>query len=398
MVVLLGKKVMTFLIIHTHYQQPGGEDSVFFAETALLRKYDYKVEEYQEDNSRILEMGRFEAARQSIWSRSSYYKMLQILSRSRPDVAHFHNTFLLISPSAYYACRKAGVPVVQTLHNYRLLCPGATLFRDGRVCEDCLGRGMPWPGIVHACYRESSSQTAVVTTMLTIHRLLGTWQKQVDVYIALTEFARKKFIAGGLPEDKIKVKPNFLLHDPGAREGTGDFALYVGRLSPEKGLDTLLRAWQDLKNIPLTIAGDGPLMREIQVFIEKHKLNNVRILGRCPREEVFALIKKARFLVFPSEWYEGFPMTIIEAFACGVPIIGSRLGSIEEIVQDGRTGLLFKPGNPDDLAEKASWLWAHEDKVRQFGVEARLEFKTKYTAAQNYEKLRDIYNSAMRQY
>jgi glycosyltransferase involved in cell wall biosynthesis len=312
-------------------------------------------------------------------------------------VAHFHNTFLRISPSAYYACRAAGVPVVQTLHNYRLLCPAATFYRAGGVCEACLGRLVPWPGVVHSCYRGSPAASGVVTAMLTTHNLLRTWTRLVDVYIALTEFARQKFIEGGLPAEKIIVNPNFVDPDPGLRESDGSYALFVGRISPEKGVRLLLRAWQGLKGKPLKIVGNGPLIDEVRAFVQQQRLECVEVLGPHPREEVLSLMKQARFLVFPSEWYECFPLTIAEAFACGVPVIASRLGAMAEIIEEGRSGLHFTPGDPEDLLAKVEWAYTHPPEMVQMGRRARQEFEAKYTAERNYERLRNVYGLAIAQ-
>lgn len=387
--------VKKVLLVHNRYQQAGGEDAVFAAEAALLRQHGYEVVQYIEDNQDISKMSRFAVAAQTVWSRPSQHRLLKILRDFEPNIAHFHNTFLLVSPSAYYACREAGVPVVQTLHNYRLLCPAATFFRDGRVCENCLGKTPPWPGVLHGCYRESRSQTTVVTAMLAVHRWLKTWQKQVDIYIALTEFSRSKFIDGKFPAGKIVVKPNFFHPDPGVKEGDGNYALFVGRLSPEKGVQTLLRAWQGLTGIPLKIVGDGPLMHEVQAFVHREKLELVEVMGRCARDNVSALMKEARFLVFPSEWYEGFPVTIAEAFACGVPVVASRLGAMVEIVEKGRTGLHFTPGDTDDLSAMVKWAFTHPKEMGKMGRSARQEFEAKYTADRNYEMLINIYRLAI---
>ncbi|HIQ01001.1 MAG TPA: glycosyltransferase family 1 protein, partial [Anaerolineales bacterium] len=382
---------MHILLIHNHYTQPGGEDAVFRAEADLLRSRGHEVVEFVENNRRLQGINPWKTAMGAVWSREAYRRIKRLIREARPDVAHFHNTFLRISPAAYYACKEEGVPVVQTLHNYRLICPGALLMRDGQVCEACLGKPVPWPGVVHGCWRGSRAQTAVVAGMLTVHRLMRTWTEQVDLYIALTEFARRKFIEGGLPAEKIVVKPNFVMSDElrvmrdkipithHSSPFTRHFALFVGRLSPEKGIRTLLRAWQTLKDMPLKLVGDGPLMEEVQAQIAREGWTHVEVLGRKPREEVFRLMQEARALVFPSEWYEGFPMTIAEAFACGLPVIASRLGAMAEIVEDGRTGLLFEPGNPENLAEKVAWAWTHPKEMEEMGREARREYEAKYT-------------------
>jgi glycosyltransferase involved in cell wall biosynthesis len=385
---------MKILLIHNRYQQPGGEDTVFQAEKALLKRYDHEVVTYVEDNARLEGVNPLKVAVNAIWSREAQRNIRKLIEQTRPDVVHFHNTFLRISPAAYYVVKDLGLPVVQTLHNYRLICPGALLMRDGKVCEDCLRKIVPWPGVVHGCWRNSRSGTTVVAAMLTFHNILRTWENQVDVYIALTEFARKKFVQGGLPAEKIVVKPNFVHPDPGDGEHKGNFALFVGRLSAEKGIRTMLSALRVLKSVPLKVVGDGPLMAEVKAQIERERLG-IEVLGRRPREEVFSLMRQASFLVFPSEWYEGFPMTIAEAFACGLPVLASRLGAMAELVEDGRTGLLFEPGNPDDLAEKVEWAWTHPEEMKRMGKEARKEFEEKYTDEKNYKMLMEIYQLAI---
>src|SRR5713226_1627805 len=387
---------MRILLIHNHYQHSGGEDAVFAAESALLRENGHEVVEYTEDNQLINGMSGAAVAARAIWSRSTRRRLIKILRDIQFDVVHFHNTFPLISPSAYSACREAKVPVVQTLHNYRLLCPAATLFRDGQLCEACLGKTPPWPGVWHACYRESRSQTAIVAGMLTVHRWLKTWQEQVDIYIALTEFCRQKFIEGGLPSEKIHVKPNFVNPDPGLRKGNGHYALFVGRLSLEKGVRTMLRVWQGVKGIPLKIVGDGPLLDEARAFVQKEKLESVEVLGRRTPADVTLLMKGAKFLVFPSVWYETFGLVAIEAFGCGVPVIASRLGAMAEIVEEGHTGLLFRAGDAWDLAQKVCWAVDHTDAVRRMGENARQVYEEKYTTEKNYKMLLDIYEQAVR--
>lgn len=323
---------------------------------------------------------------------------------------HIHNTFPLASPAIIHAAKVEKTSVVLTLHNYRLICPGALLMRSGQLCEECIGRTIPWPGVMHKCWRGSRTHTAVAATMLATQRFLKTWSEQVDLYIALSEFSRKKFIQGRIPDDKIVVKPNFV-NDSTLSEATGvtthglqntflpseniPYALFVGRLSPEKGIQTLLQAWRTLPETELIVAGDGPLLGETQRFIDRYNMKDILFLGRQSHVEVYRFMSRARFLVFPSEWYEGFPMTIAEAFASSLPVIASRLGAMAEIVEDGRTGLLFEPGNAQDLANKVGWAWAHPEEMAKMGNEARLEYEAKYTAQRNYEMLMEIYELAI---
>jgi glycosyltransferase involved in cell wall biosynthesis len=319
-----------------------------------------------------------------------------LLLQKKPDIVHFHNTLPLISPAAYWACSDADVPVIQTLHNYRLLCPGAQFLRNGQICEICLGHALPWPGVIHACYRDSRPATAAVAAMLSIHRGLGTWQGKVNLYIALSEFARRKFIQGGLCGDHIVVKPNFIHPDPGKKAVEGKYALFVGRLSPEKGLPILIKAWaQSRRQIPLRIVGDGPLRDGIEREAKRNGLADIFFMGRLSSHETLEQMLGARFLVVPSVWYEGFPRTIAEAFACGVPVLCSRLGSLQEIVQDGRTGLHFNPGDSEDLAGKVEWAWTHTTEMKEMGCAARAEYEAKYTPEQNYKILMEIYQRAI---
>ncbi|MGH2533359.1 MAG: glycosyltransferase family 4 protein [Thermomicrobiales bacterium] len=386
---------MRVLLVHNRYQYAGGEDAVFAAEGALLRQHGHEVVEYVDDNDRIDGINHLRLAVDTIWSRDAHARLRALIRERRPQVAHFHNTFPLISPAAYAACQAEGVAVVQTLHNYRLICPAANLFRDGRVCEDCLGRPLPWPGVRHACYRGSRAQTAVAAAMLTTHRLRRTWQRDVDLYIALTEFSRQKLIAGGLPPEKCVVKPNFIEPDPGAKMTAGDFFLFVGRLTVDKGVRTLLQAWRSgLPPTRLHIAGDGPLVATVE---EATVATGIHFWGRIPQSAVLDQMHGARALVFPSEWYESFPVTIVEAFACGLPVIAARLGAMPEIVDDGRTGILFTPGDAKDLAAKVAWAWDHPTELSRMGVEARREYEAKYTAEANYGLLKNIYARTIRQ-
>jgi len=382
--------------VHNRYLLRGGEDEVFESEASLLTQYGWQVTPVIEQNTYpdgVLK--KIGVAMDCVWSRRWYKEFSALLQRTKPDVVHIHNFFPLISPSVYYACRKAGVPVVQTLHNYRLLCPAATLYRDGNVCEECLQHGL-MRGVKHGCYQGSRAGTAALALMLTAHRRMKTWAKMVDCYIALTEFSRRKLIDGGLPPAKIRVKPNFVLPDPGARDRKGQYALFAGRLVDPKGWPTLLAAWKQLRQpIPLIIVGDGPDRAVLEEQLKDPALSSVSYRGRLPHDAMIEAVKGARFLVFPSEWYEGFPVTIAEAFACGVPVICSRLGSMQEIVADGRTGLHFRPTEADDLANKVAWAWNHPEQMEAMGRGARLEFEAKYTAERNFYLMKEIYEFAI---
>jgi glycosyltransferase involved in cell wall biosynthesis len=392
---------MKVLIIHNSYQQPGGEDVVFAQECQLLESYGHEVVKYQRSNHEIEAMSglqRLALTKDIIWSAASNRHVRDVLRAEHPDLVHIHNTFMMVSPSVYRVCQEMGVPVIQTLHNFRLLCPAFSLFRDGHVCEECPTSGL-WRSVWHGCYRDSRFMTANVALMLQIHRASQTWNDSVDTYIALSEFARQKFVDGGLPSGKLRVKPNFVCPDPGERDRPGDYAIFVGRLSPEKGVTTLLAAWELLKlPIPLVIVGDGPLRPSLEEQSRKRDLSTVKFTGRLTMDQTRRAIRQAAFLIAPSLWYEGFPMIICEAFACGTPVLCSRLGTMQEVVTDQDTGLHFAPDKEEDLAGKVEWAWSNRNKMISMGKAARRTYESHYTAEKNYEALMQIYHETMSSY
>ena len=388
---------MKILIVHNYYQQPGGEDTVFAAEMALLKDHGHDVIEYTEDNHCIIGTYQISLGFQTIWSRPSYNHINDILRKEKPDLVHFHNTFPLISPAAYYACRKNNIPVVQSLDNPRLICPAATFYRNGSLCLDCLGKTPPLPGIIHGCYHNSRMQTLIVAFMLTIHRWLKTWQDQVDAYLVATEFYRNIFIEAGLPSKRIYIKPHFIRNESlqEFNKKKGEYLLFIGRLDPEKGVRTLLEAWKKMK-ILLIIRGDGRLDSEIRDFIKNENIDSVKMVPRLSPEELDHLVSNARFLIWPSEgYYETFGMVAVECFSHGIPVVASNIGVMAEIVTDNETGLLFKPGDPVDLASKVEWLWNHPDESTRMGLNARKEYEEKYTAERNCQLLIDIYSTVL---
>jgi glycosyltransferase involved in cell wall biosynthesis len=381
------------LLVHNYYLQPGGEDQVFSAETEVLRAHGEEVRVYTVHNSSIASMGKVDLANSTVWNRKVFRELTALVQDYVPDLVHCHNTFPLVSPAAYTAAGRFQIPVVQTLHNFRLLCLNGLFLRNGRQCEDCLGRSVAWPGVLHACYRQSRQASAVVATMLGIHRLRGTWQTAIDTYIAVSEFARAKFISGGLPADRIVVKPNFLQQDPGTGAHQGGFALYVGRLSPEKGIGPLVRVWGRLApGIPLRIIGSGPLET-----LAAESPPSVEWLGWQPRERVLAAMQDATFLVFPTECYEGFPMVLLEAMATGLPVIASRQGSLPEILQDGASGLLVPPGDPEHWAGALRWAINHPEAMAAMGQQARRAFESRYTPEIGYRLLSEVYQQTLGQ-
>jgi glycosyltransferase involved in cell wall biosynthesis len=378
---------MRILIVHNAYQQRGGEDSVVEAEIALLGAHGQEVAVYTRSNDDIAAMPKASVALQTLWSSQTSRELAALVQSFQPDVIHVHNTFPLISPSLYWAASQVGVPVVQTLHNFRLHCPQAMFLRDGKVCEDCLGK-VPWRGALRGCYRGSKVQSSVLAGMVTLHRALGTWQNKVTRYIALNEFCRNKFIQGGLPADRVVVKPNFVdFSAPVA--GTRAGFLFVGRLSAEKGVDVLVNAAHALGNASVRVAGTGP---EAGLLVG---VPGMQGLGALSGDAVRTEMSQAMALVLPSIWYENFPRTLVEAFGCGLPVIASRIGALAELVQDGITGLLFEPGKPEDLAQKMLWAQQHPEQMAAMGRNARALYEAEFTAERNYHQLMAIYQDAI---
>ncbi len=429
---------MTILVAHNRYRNRGGEDSVFESECRMLEEAGHKVVRYEKANADIHDGGGLAAkislAVRTVWNQRTFREVRELIRREKPDVVHCHNTFPLISPSIYYAAAREGVPVVQTLHNYRLTCLNGYLYRGGRICESCLGRS-PLRGVCRRCYRGSFLQSATTSAMLLVHRALGTWRRKVTRYIALTEFAREKFIQAGLPADKIVVKPNaFLpvrpaetglksqvacLMSPYAglapqildrsfdkRRATSEGApavsvVYLGRLSPEKGVDVLLRAWALLSNgasldsCTLSVIGSGPEEDALRTLASSLGIaSSVRFLGSLSREKALFELASSDLLVFPSLWYETFGLTILEAASQGVPALVTNIGSQSLLVNDNVTGRFFPAGDPAALAAAIRSLLADSAALRRMGEAARAAFETSDCRPdRNLARLLSIYAS-----
>jgi len=385
------------LICHNYYRSsaPSGEDAVAENEIALLKENGHAVITYSKYNDDLDDSSFFNKlsiAKNTIWSSSTYKALVGIIRSEKPDIVHFHSIFPQISPSAYKACYDEGVPAIHTLHNYRQICPGALLQRDEKVCELCL-RGSILNSLRYKCYRNSLLATGTLTGMIIYNRLIGTYNKYVSQYIALTEFSASRMVLGGVKEDLLTIKPNFLPLSPEPGKGEGNYAVYVGRLSQEKGVRTLIEAWKNI-NMKLKVIGDGPLMDELKSLPEK-TLQNIEFCGYLDRKTIINIVKDATFQLVPSEWYEGFPMVLLEAFSCGTPVVGSDIGSISEIVVNGETGVKFEPGNATSLKNTINELLSNPQKLTNMRTTSRQAFDEKYSKETSYNILMGIYNKAL---
>jgi glycosyltransferase involved in cell wall biosynthesis len=386
-------KPVRVLMLHNRYLTLGGEDVSTEADVALLKEHGHTVKLLEQDNREIETQGRVKTAINTLWSSRSFHAVEKELGMGPYDVLHVQNFFPLWSPAVYYAAAKCGVPVVQTLHNYRLICVNAFFYRNNSVCEECLGRALPWAGVVHGCYRDSHAASAVVAGMIGLHRLMGTWTQKVQVYMAVSEFEREKYVAGGWPAEKIMVRPNFLHPAPAPGNGGGGYALFVGRLSGEKGIATMLEAWQIADQpLPLKIVGDGPLKE--MVIAAAQATAAIEYLGARPLKHVLDLMGTAELLVFPSEAVETMGRTIMEAFAMGTPVLASALGPALTMVTPEETGFHFNAGDVASLRAQAEWCSRNLDAVRALRAAARAWFEQNCTGPASLETLLSVYRKA----
>lgn len=424
---------MNIALLHNYYQQRGGEDSVFEAEMRALQERGHRVVPYIVHNDEVQQYSAAQLAIATVYNQKSYTALRSIFAQENIDVVHCHNTLPLLSPSAYFAAASMNIPVVQTLHNYRLLCPNALFFRDGLVCEDCAGKFFAMPAVQHKCYRGSRAASLAVAGTTALHRLLGTWEHRVTRYIALTEFAKEKFIAQGMNAEQIVVKPNFaeISHAPHFGEAFfgealfdthsstsndnalqqihqrlaefgAQYAVYLGRLSPEKGIMRALEVWRELAHshpaCTLVVIGSGPLEETAKDFCRVHSLDSVRFVGQKAPEEALSILRAARFLLFPSQLYETFGKAIVESYACGTPVVASGLGAMAEIVRHGETGFSVRPY--DDVQEFVRCAAALLDlpAPEYLAMRRRVvaEYEQHYTKEVNMQRLEAIYADALR--
>ena len=383
---------MRVAIVHGRYRQPGGEDNVVEQEIELLQSRGVEVATFIRDNNSFPGEGSARVAVEAVWSRQIASEFGRFLESERPDVIHVHNTFPFLSPAVFHVANHRDIPAVLTLHNYRLFCPAATLFRNGSPCEACISRSWAWPAVFHGCYRESRAASAAVAAVNSIHRALGTWTRSISAYVVLTEFARDVCQRGGLPSDRLHIRPNYVEAPSRHANAVGDTrarAVFVGRISEEKGVRILTREWQKVGS-PLDVYGDGPLLEDLKESTSAM----IRFHGFVERNRAIEALRKSAFLVVPSIWYEAFPLVVLEAFSLGIPVLASNVGSLSEVVQHEVTGLHFDPHQPDSLSSAAIRLLQDKQLRNRCAANARTTYLARYTPDIAYERLIEIYESA----
>lgn len=388
---------MRILVIHNRYTQYGGEDSVFETETELLSRQGHFVERLIFESKEVQSFfSKCMVMLKMFYNPESARLLRSKIENFRPDVIHVHNFFPVASPSIFFVANRYNVPIIATLHNYRLVCPSAMLYYQNEIYENSLQSVFPLDSIVRGVYRNSILHTAAIASMTAIHHWLGTWRNRVDRYVVLTRFAKSKFMASALnlPDDKFVIKPNFVMDFGNGKRDREDYFLFVGRLSEEKGIEVLLKATQ-LFNFKLKIIGDGPFRKQVEEYASRNP--NIEYLGFHQKKMIIETMKGALALVFPSVWYEGLPMTIIEAFSTGTPVIASRLGGMKEIVINEFNGLHFDAGSESDLIKKIEEMKQRHEDVKLFSDNARRTYIEKYMPERNYIQLTSIYEQAIRE-
>lgn len=380
---------MKILAFHNRYRQPGGELRVFEEEACLLEEHGHVVERMIVSNNDLKAWNPVTAVA-VVWNRSICKQVEARIASFGPDIVHVHNDFPLASPAVYYAAKRAGARVVHTLHNYRNICVNGLLNRAGKPCRECLDCGNPLPGMKHGCYRGSRLATGVAAARLVVHRAMDTWGRQIDVFIAPTEFVRDRHVEAGFPAEKIVVKPHFVTGEPRIGSGRGNYALFVGRLMPDKGIDVLLEAWRQVPaEYKLKIVGDGPMADLVkQAIID---MPNIEWLGPRAPEDVHALLEQAGCAVVPSPVYESFGRVVVEAMSHGTPVVATGHGAMAELIEDGVTGRLVSPNDPGNLAH-AVWTMLSEQRADS-GIRERCRqaYEAHWSQEKNHEQLISVY-------
>jgi glycosyltransferase involved in cell wall biosynthesis len=387
------EKPLRILFAHNRYLNRGGEDESRDQEMFMLRSNGHEVLEYEVDNKDIPRTNYLKAGFQSIWNVEQHQQLTRFMQQSKPHILKVDNYFPILSPSIFSAAKQLGVSTVLSVRNYRLICPGSSLFRDGHVCTDCVGSRLALSAIRHQCYRDSYLQTAAVALSNGFAHLRGTWEQSVDRYIAVSQFVRRELIRGGFPGDRISVKANSIA-DTGVGDGAGEFALFVGRLIPEKGVQCLLEAWQQIgATLPLKIIGEGSLENLVVAATQTNP--GIEYLGRQPISHVCKLLGQATLLVFPSEWFEPFGRSIVEAYSKGTPVVGADTEPMRDMIESGETGLFFRPGDSDHLAKIILSLVQDKRQLSHMREQARRKYLSSYSENETYAQMMTIFGHAL---
>ena len=392
---------MRILLVHDFYQQYGGEDAVALAERQLLQQHGDHVVFYTRHNDEINAYNftnKLALFAQTIYSLRTREEITTVVREFDPDVAFIHNVYPLISPSVYHVLRSLNVPTVQVAHDFRPFCPNGWFYSQGRLCERCRS-GNYLHGLRFRCYRNSFALTALYSLSCGLNRLARMTDK-IDAFICLTEFYKRKLLEAGIPEEKLFIRPSFIdasSIQPAADVNADHHALYLGRLSAEKGIWTVVRAFEQLPEVSLVIVGTGPLEREISTYVTAKELGNIRLVGFRSGQEKWQLLRSSAFVIVPSECYENFPVVVLEAYTAGKPVVASDLGGLPYIVDDGRSGLLFESGNVEDLVGKIRHLARAPSEAASMGNYARQLVEAKYGPEQSYRTLMGIFKRVRRQ-
>ena len=383
---------MKILIIHNKYKILGGEDIQTLEEVELLRKHGNEVELFHVSNDSIDDdINNFRLALDTVWSKKYYKELLDKIKREKFDIVHVHNFFPLLSPSIFYAARKAGAKVIMTAHNYRLICPNALMYINNEICSACVGKKIPYPALFKKCYRGSFSATAATVAMLSIHNIIQTWKNKIDGIVCISDFLKKQLADVGFKSEQLHVKHNFVSSIVEPNFVAGGYYIFVGRTSDQKGLPLLLKTFEN-SDRPLVIVGDGPLNNLVEEYAGRS--SNIRYVGKLSLEETYKKIAGAKALILPSQSHEPFGRTIAEAFAHGTPVIGSDLGGISELILEGVNGFLFDPYKDSDLLN-AITRFENIPEPNVMRKNAFDSYQKKFTSDYNYGRIMEIYNHVL---
>lgn len=391
---------MKILQIHNYYKIRGGECSVVNMEEALLSKNGHNVQQFVRDSQNIDNMsvsGKINSFVNIPYNRRIYQDIAQTIKSDRPDIAHVHNVFPLISPSVYAALHDCNIPVVQTIHNYRFMCPNGQFFVNGHICEDCQSSGF-YSALKKKCFRNNRVLSTLYAISISRMWRTGVIQKYITKYIALNYFVAKKLAVSGIPDANIEICGNFIEPLASSFSNKKNYILFLGRLSAEKGINTLLHALSKLDNVRLKIAGSGPEESNLKEQAKRYCRNNVDFLGHVSGDEKYKLIAEAQCMIVPSEWYENFPVSVMESLSLGTPVIASNIGGLPDMIEHNVTGLLFKAGDPDNLAECIKSLLSDSVRLTEMSNHATTAAKNKFSPEKHLNQLIDIYQHAITAY